>query len=130
MKQACGDVDFLCGLLKELWVEVSQIVDDLRAEILTRLPAAVEPAARHASCKAIVMCCHTLCGSSGNLMCSQMAEMARWLSQEALECIDPHEGAPNNAATFPRTAAGMLGSVEACRDGMAESLRAKGIPVP
>ena len=76
------------------------------------------------------MCCHTLRGSSGNLMCSQMAEMARWLSQEALECIDPQEGAPNNAATFPRTAAGMLASVEACRDGMAESLRAKGIPVP
>ena len=135
MEQACGDVDFLCGLLKELWVEVSQIVGDLRAEILTRLPAAVEPAARHAghaSCKAIVMCCHTLCGSSGNLMCSQMAEMARWLSQEALECIDPPEGAPNNnaATTFPQTAAGMLASVEACRDGMAESLRAKGIPAP
>jgi hypothetical protein len=132
MEQACGDVDFLCELLKELWVEVSQIVGDLRAEILTRLPAAVEPAARHASCKAIVMCCHTLCGSSGNLMCSQMAEMARWLSQEALECIDPPVGAPNNnaATTFPQTAAGMLASVEACRDGMAESLRAKGIPAP
>ena len=131
MQQACGDVDFLCGLLKELWVEVSQIVDDLRAEILTRLPAAVEPAARHASCKAIVMSCHFLRGSSGNLMCSQMTEMARWLSQETLECIDPQEeAANNNVARFPQMAAGMLASVEACLEGMAEALRAKGISAP
>ena len=79
------------------------------------------------------MSCNTLRGSFGNLMCSQMTEMARWLSQETLECIDPQEEAANsNVARFPQMcmAAGMLASVEACLEGMAEALRAKGISAP